>query len=97
MSINVIDQINTTDVLDFSNMFKDCTNLEAVPSIDMLENDVLVWTCPDGRYYTYQGQYIYGEEGVGPDKRKTADSVEVLTSEDMYYKIITKKYPEFFI
>jgi hypothetical protein len=95
--MNVMDQIIETDVLDFSNMFKDCTNLEAVPSIDMIENEVLVWTCPDGRYYTYQGQYIYGEEGVGPEKRKTADSVDVIGPEDSNYIIITKKYPELFI
>jgi hypothetical protein len=95
--MTVLEQIENTNVLDFSNMFKDCKNLIAVPNIDMIENEVLAWICPDGRYYTYQGQCIYSEDGMSPNKRETATNVETLSEDDPNYFKIAEKYPEYFI
>jgi hypothetical protein len=95
--MTTLEQIDTTMVLDFSNMFKNCVNLTAVPSMEMIENEVLAWSCPDGKYYTYQGRCIFSEEGMGPDKRETATDVSVLKQNDPNYTKIAEKYPEYFI
>ena len=49
-------------MINFSDIFKGCTHLTTLPSIEDMMNNMLYHTDNKTGYVTYQGNYIQGEK-----------------------------------
>ena len=82
-------------MIDYTNMFKDCTSLETIDMGDLLSNHVkiVVFYKNDNEYFVvYEGKRIYGDT-----KREEIIEVKKISEYPEIHLKIKNMFPEYFI